>query len=120
MTCLLRATVTSGYSARVVKVGVACATVLLLVSGCGGYDPDEAAIQKAIEKGIVDQQGDDPQDFAPLVTCPDPISWEAGKTFHCDVSGVLYGKDHNFTDANQVTVFMENDEGQYTWELDTK
>lgn len=98
---------TSGYAQVVIgRMALACAAVLL-ASGCGGYDPDMAQIERELAAGIHKQEQVDV-----TVECPSSVDWKPGGEFHCTADGLTV------IDPVRVTVSMENDDGEYTWTID--
>jgi hypothetical protein len=87
-------------------IGGALVALTLTACGLNDLDIDMAAIEEEIEAGIVDQA-----DLDVTVDCPSSIDWKAGEDFRC------------FAEADdgsrlRVTVYMENDEGEYAWQVE--
>lgn len=82
------------------------AAALMVLTGCGGPDPDIPAIEQEIKAGIHDQVG-----TSVTVDCPDSIEWRTGGEFHCFA-------DEKDGTRHRVTVSMENDDGDATWVVD--
>lgn len=84
---------------------VGVALVALALAGCGSK-ADIPAIEDEIEQGILDQA-----EIEVDVDCPDSIDWEAGGDFRCFAEASEGG-------ATRVTVYMENDEGEWSWQVE--
>lgn len=79
---------------------------MLGLTACGGGgEADIPTIQEKIEGGIHDQLGQ-----RVTVDCPSQIDWEAGEEFHC------FAEDGSGQSA-RVTVTMENDDGEWSWQM---
>lgn len=77
--------------------------MLLLLAGCGGFEPDMAAVESTIEDDLseqIEQKVD--------LDCPDSIEWRVGGKFRC------IAEDKRGERA-QIVVHMESDQGDYTW-----
>lgn len=83
-------------------------TPLLLLAGCGGYEPDMPELENRIAVDLADQI-DAKADQIDL-NCPDSIEWRVGDEFRC------YAEDDRGNRV-QIVVHMENDEGDLTWEV---
>ncbi len=88
---------------RTLVIVTACC---LGLAGCG--EPDRAdipGIEREIETWAAEQIGE-----TVTVDCPSEIEWRTGGDFRCVM------EDRQGTTA-KVTVYMENDAGDYTWEV---
>lgn len=80
----------------------------LLLTGCGGLDINMAGFETELGAAIAEEVDADPSDIT--VECPNEIDWDPGNTFRCFVT------DDAGTKA-KVTIYMENNDGEYTWEI---
>lgn len=88
------------------------AIVVVLAAGTTYWLLDDTKSTKDIESDLVNQLTDQIGEQVTIVSvdCPDSVEWEPGEEFHC------FAKTADGTTA-QVTVFMENGAGEYTWHL---
>lgn len=79
--------------------------LVLLLGGCG-QEADIPAMEDEIAQGILDQT-----EIEATVDCPEVIDWNPGGDFRC----VAEGDDGS---SALVTVYMENAEGDWTWQVE--
>lgn len=80
--------------------------VAALLAGCGGFQPDMPGVERELAAAIEEQT----EARTVKVECPDSIDWQAGSDFRC------FAEDARGNRA-KVTVYMENGDGAYSWEL---
>lgn len=96
------------------------AVAIFLLVSCGddpsspnedtAFSPNMADIENEISDQWEEQAG-----FKDVeVSCPDPIEWRVGEEFHC--TGSILGMGGGRGDPQRVTVYMENEDGAYTWQ----
>lgn len=87
--------------------GTLIAAPLLLLAGCGGQRPDMGEVENTLSGEIAEQVGVNAERIA--VDCPSEITWAVGEDFRCIA-------EDNRGNQVKVTVYMENDEGEFSWE----
>lgn len=75
----------------------------LLLAACAP-NADLDAIEQEIRSGIQKQAG-----VTATVDCPSEITWRVGGTFNCIAE--------SGSERVMITVTMQNDKGEYTWEV---
>lgn len=88
------------------RLGVTICLSVFLLAGCSGGEADIPGIERNIEHGVAKQSG---YKGTVTVDCPDQIEWKVGGEFHC--IGKAGGQRF------RVTVSMENEDGDVTWQV---